>query len=216
MLSQTPLDIPSHFYPVLRAYIEERAGSFESIPSLRKDELAQVIPYIRERVSRSEPTKLTFICTHNSRRSHFAQIWAHVAAECYRIPGIETFSGGTEATAFNPRAVAALQRAGLEITSADSETGNPHYTVTFSQEEHALICFSKVYDSPPNPKHGYCAIMTCAQADEGCPIVHGCDSRIPIRYEDPKVADGTESEAYTYDLRSSQICTEMLYLMSLV
>lgn len=220
MSHNTSLNIPSQFNSVLQAYVEERITAFDSIPEARKDELMQVVRYIRERVALVEATKLTFICTHNSRRSQFAQIWAHVGSLCYRIPKLETFSGGTEVTEFNPSAIAALRRAGLIITAHSSEVANPKYGVRTSHEGEPLICFSKIYDSPPNPgqrsNQRYCAIMTCSHADEGCPVVHGCDFRIPIRYEDPKIADGTESEALTYDLRCAQISTEMLYLMSLV
>jgi arsenate reductase len=216
MSSQSSTQITRSFNPALTAYLEERLGSFDAIPPIRRDELAQVALYVRGRLSQGQPINLTFICTHNSRRSHLAQIWAHVASEWYQIKGIETFSGGTEATAFNPRAVAALQRAGLTISCANSTDKNPHYVVQTSEGAKPLICFSKVYDAPPNPTKGYCAIMTCSQADEACPIVAGCDLRIPIRYEDPKIADDTEFEAQKYDERSAQICTEMMFLMSLV
>src|SRR5690606_25567344 len=99
-------------YAELKRYLTEASNRFNMIPNDRKSELAKVADYVRERLSKSEPAKLTFICTHNSRRSHLSQIWAHVAAEYYGLVGVETFSGGTEATAFNPRAVAAMQRCG--------------------------------------------------------------------------------------------------------
>ena len=150
----------------------------------------------------------------NSRRSHLSQIWAQVAAEYFGISNVETFSGGTEATAFNPRAVAAMQRCGLKITTTNADTSNPHYEVRTHDEVKAQVCFSKVYDAPPNPTKGYCAIMTCSQADDACPLVMGCDLRMPIRYEDPKIADDTDQEASLYDERSRQICREMLFMMS--
>lgn len=204
------------FYPELKRYLTEATARFESIPVTRKSELAQVADYVRERVSKSQPAKLTFICTHNSRRSHLSQIWAQVAAEYYGLVGVETFSGGTEATAFNPRAVAAMQRCGLKIVADDPAATNPRYSVYTSDSSTPQICFSKAYGDPPNPSQGYCAVMTCSQADDACPLVMGCDLRMPIRYEDPKVADDTEFEAQRYDERSAQICSEMLYLMSLV
>lgn len=203
-------------YPKLLRYLNERTTEFESIPSDRKAELTQVADYVRERLAKSKPAKLTFICTHNSRRSHLSQIWAHVAAEYYALVGVETFSGGTEATAFNPRAVAAMQRCGLKIVADDPAATNPRYSVYTSDSATPQICFSKAYSDPPNPSKGYCAVMTCSQADDACPLVMGCDLRMPIRYEDPKVADDTEFEAQRYDERSAQICTEMLYMMSLV
>jgi arsenate reductase len=204
------------FYPLLQRYLTEATTRFQTIPLDRQTELTVVANYIRERVSKSEPARLTFICTHNSRRSHLSQIWAQVAAEYYGIAGVQTFSGGTEATAFNPRAVAALQRCGLKIVADDPQASNPRYRVSSSDSSTPQICFSKAYGDPPNPNTHYCAVMTCSQADDACPLVMGCDLRIPIRYEDPKVADDTEFEAQRYDERAAQICSEMLYMMSRV
>jgi arsenate reductase (thioredoxin) len=204
------------FFPALLQYLRNAQSQFDAIPNDRRGDLAKVSDYVRERLSKSEPAKLTFICTHNSRRSHLSQIWAQVAAEHYGLVGVETFSGGTEATAFNPRAVAAMQRCGLRIVADDAAATNPRYSVYTSDTAASQICFSKAYGDPPNPSKGYCAVMTCSQADDACPLVMGCDLRMPIRYEDPKVADDTEFEAQRYDERSAQICREMLYMMSRV
>lgn len=200
-------------FPALQNYVQLAAEQTHGLAAERRQALEQVADYIRQR-GPNEVTRLTFICTHNSRRSHLGQIWARVAAIHYGLPHIETFSGGTEATAFNPRAVAALRRSGLQITALDPTVTNPHYHVAFSDAWPALECFSKVYDAPPNPSQDYVAIMTCAEADQACPLVPGCDLRAPIRYEDPKVADDTPAEAERYDQRCQQICTEMLYLMA--
>jgi arsenate reductase len=206
----------STFYPQLKQYLAKAASDFGMIPSDRKNELAKVADYIRERLSNSQPALLTFICTHNSRRSHLSQIWAQVAAEFYGLKGVATYSGGTEATAFNPRAVAAMHRCGLKIVADDPSASNPRYSVFTSESASPQVCFSKAYGDAPNPSTGYCAVMTCSQADDACPLVMGCDLRMPIRYEDPKVADDTDLEAQRYDERSAQICGEMLYMMSLV
>lgn len=216
MLPKQPAPSASSFYPELLRYLGERVTKSEAIPSERKAKLAKVADYVRERLAKSEPAKLTFICTHNSRRSHLSQIWAQVAAEYYGLIGVETFSGGTEATAFNPRAVAAMQRCGLKIVADDPAVTNPRYSVYTSDWTSPQVCFSKLYDAPPNPLKNYCAVMTCSQADEACPLVMGCELRVPLRYDDPKVADDTVFEAQRYDERSAQICTEMLFMMSLV
>jgi arsenate reductase (thioredoxin) len=216
MTMKQPAPSASSLYPDLIQYLSARATEFDSIPCDRKADLAKVADYIRERVSNSMPVKLTFICTHNSRRSHLSQIWAQVAAEYYGLTGVETFSGGTEATAFNPRAVTAMQRCGLRIVADDPTATNPRYRVYTSDDAAPQVCFSKAYGDPPNPSNGYCAVMTCSQADDACPLVMGCDLRMPIRYEDPKVADDTEYEVHRYDERSVQICCEMLYMMSVV
>jgi arsenate reductase len=58
--------------------------------------------------------------------------------------------------------------------------------------------------------------MTCSHADENCPIAMGCDLRLPIRYDDPKISDDTPAEVATYDERCAQIAREMFYAMSRV
>ena len=69
-------------------------------------------------------------------------------------------------------------------------------------------------DDDFNPKSDFAAIMTCSQADEGCPFVPGAEKRIPITYEDPKAFDGTPEQAQKYRERSEQIATEMFYVFS--
>lgn len=197
-------------------FVAARINEFAQIEPERRAELESLAGYVRKRLAADQPVNLTFVCTHNSRRSHLSQLWAAVGAVHYGLEGIATFSGGTEATAMNPRTVEALRRAGMTIDADDVTAINPRYRVQFGAPETDETCFSKVYDESPNPTSGYAAVMTCSHADENCPLVRGCDFRIAIRYDDPKVADGTPAEAATYDERSRQIAREMLYLMSRV
>jgi arsenate reductase len=183
--------------------------------------LAQDPP--RERIRLLEPlaatiagadaVDLVFICTHNSRRSHMAQVWAQAAARHFGLEGVRTYSGGTEATAFNPAAVAALERAGFGIERRGEGDGdNPVYVVR-GEGDLVMECFSKTFTDAPNPQQGFTAVMTCSDADQACPIVPGAAHRFAIPYVDPKVADGTPAEAATYDARCAQIACEMLWVM---
>jgi len=199
----------------LRKYLDLRRAEFDQIPVERKEALQQVSQYICRSLASGDPARLTFICTHNSRRSHMGQLWALASAAYYEVGNVETFSGGTEATAFNPRAVAAMERAGFEAVKG-AESTNPKYQVRLGAEYPAQICFSKVYYAEPNPKKDYCAIMTCAQADKSCPMVRGASVRVSVPYDDPKSADGTAAETATYDERCAQIARETLYIFSLV
>lgn len=201
-------------YPNLQTYTSELESDFKSIPSTRKKELNEVADYIGTKLEKGETARLNFICTHNSRRSHLAQIWTAVAASHYQIQNVLTYSGGTEATAFNPRAVTALERAGLKIKKPGGK--NPKYQVQFDEDSEPLICFSKTFDDPFNPKSNFAAIMTCSDADENCPFVPGAEFRKPITYRDPKESDGTDHESEIYNERCKQIATEMFYMMSKV
>jgi hypothetical protein len=201
--------------PPVTEYIKARVAEFDQIPAERKAELRKLALYVHSQIAAKQEPKLLFICTHNSRRSHIAQIWAQTAALYYGVAPVQTFSGGTEATAFNPRAVAAMQRVGFDIQKT-SEGSNPVYQVRFSPSAEPLTVFSKVYDQPPNPKSGFAAVMTCANADKNCPVVNGASLRVPTHYEDPKSADGTPEESQVYDERTRQISREVLYMFSLV
>jgi arsenate reductase len=200
--------------PALQAYADSLPFEFEQIPEDRRNALRELADYIRGQKDGGNKVKLTFICTHNSRRSHMAQIWAATAAAYYGIDGVETYSGGTEATAFNPRAVAAMQRAGFEIDSTGE--ANPRYRVHFQQGDEGLMCFSKKYNDAANPQKDFAAIMTCSQADVECPYIPGAKFRLPLPYNDPKEADGTPAETGRYDERCRQIGREMMYAFSIL
>lgn len=199
-------------YPALQANVQALKQGFDAIPDERKKQLKKLALFIQSKQASGETAELTFICTHNSRRSHLSQLWAATAAAYYGVEGVKTHSGGTEATAFNPRAVAAVERAGFRVERPEGE--NPHYQVTFSDEAPAQECFSKKYDDPVNPSSGFAAVMTCSEADKNCPTVEGASLRVALPFVDPKEADGTPEEAATYDARSRQIGTEMFYLFS--
>ncbi len=179
----------------------------------RKTDLQVLIDYVQNKKDSNQVILLNFICTHNSRRSQFSQIWAYVAASYYNI-SIGSYSGGVEITAFNERAVASLERFGFKISSEG--TSNPIYNVSFDSETKPLEMFSKLYDDEVNPRENFAAIMTCSHADENCPFVAGCDKRIPIRYNDPKEFDDTPLEKSMYDYRSFEIACEMFYVFSKV
>ncbi len=201
-------------YRKLISTIEELKQGFDDISSDRKKLLCEVADFINNELDKNGTARLNFICTHNSRRSHLAQIWAQTAAAHYGIDGLETYSGGTEATAFNPNAVAAIERAGFEVENPAGK--NPKYNVRFSDDADPMICFSKTFDDPANPSKDFAAIMTCSDADVNCPFVPGAKFRKPVTYRDPKEADSTDREKETYEERCRQIGTEMLYMMSLV
>jgi len=197
----------------LVSYLGDRLTEVDRILADRRTTMEQLARFVVERVEAGQPALLTFICTHNSRRSHMAQLWAQTAAHYFGVDRVETYSGGTEATAFNPRAVAALQRAGFLI-DGQGEGGNPIYRVRWAESSAPMECFSKVYDRAPNPAEGFCAVMTCSAADSACPVVSGAGARIAIPFDDPKNFDGTDQETVKYDERCRQIAREMLYAFS--
>lgn len=183
------------------------------VPNERKPVLQSLVDYIQQKVNRNDEIRLNFICTHNSRRSHLSQIWAQTMAFHFGINNVFCYSGGTEATAMFPKVVETLVHQGFQIQQL-SETENPVYAVKFDDNQHPIICFSKAYFDDFNPKSGFGAIMTCNNADEGCPMVFGAEARFPIKYNDPKAFDGTELMNEKYAERSLQIASELYFVFS--
>ena len=194
-------------------YCQSLEKQFDQIPTFRKKELLRLGNYLVEKYTQDEIPQLIVICTHNSRRSHLGQIWLSVGADYYNLPEIKTFSGGTEATAFNPRAVAAIQKVGFSIHIEKEDVSNPLYHITWSKNQIPYPAFSKRYNEPLNPTKEFGAIMVCTSADEGCPIVAGCDFRIALPFDDPKAFDDTDLEIQKYDERCEQIGREMLFVL---
>jgi len=183
------------------------------IPAERKVLLDEMATYLQEKIVTGKEIHLNFICTHNSRRSQFSQIWAQTAAAFYGINAY-CYSGGVEVTAFNPRAVAAIQRDGFKVVKKEGE--NPVYFVLYSEKEEPIVTFSKVVDDAINATKEFAAVMTCDHADENCPFIPGAERRFPLRFEDPKAFDGTTLEEKMYSERSHQIGAELFYLFEKV
>ena len=190
-----------------------KSFDFKQISEERKAILQPLIDFIQTKADSNLGIRLNLICTHNSRRSHLSQVWAQTAAAYYDIKNVSCYSGGTEATALFPMVAQTLGDLGFKIKTLSEET-NPIYSIKYSANELPVIGFSKTYDDDFNPESGFAAIMTCSQADGGCPFIAGAEKRIPITFEDPKISDGTPQQKETYLKRSLQIGTEMFYVFS--
>ncbi|WP_452228340.1 MULTISPECIES: arsenate-mycothiol transferase ArsC [unclassified Lacinutrix] len=185
----------------------------QNIDTARKETLQPLVAYMQEKVNANQEIRINFICTHNSRRSHLSQVWAQTLAHHFKIKNVFCYSGGTEATALFPMVAETLKNTGFEIEKI-AATSNPIYSIKYAPNEHPIICFSKKLDANFNPKSKFAAIMTCSQADGGCPFIAGAEKRIPITFEDPKAFDNTPQQADKYNERSLQIATEMFYVFS--
>lgn len=184
-----------------------------TITEERKTVLQPLIDFIQHKVDQEQEIRINFICTHNSRRSHLSQIWAQTMANYFNIKNIFCYSGGTEATALFPMVAETLQNSGFQIQQI-SKNKNPVYSIKYADNEHPVIGFSKKLDDEFNPKSNFAAIMTCSQADGGCPFIAGAEKRIPITFDDPKAFDNTPQQAEKYKERSLQIATELFYVFS--
>lgn len=169
---------------------------------------------IAEHLKTNPKLTLLYVCTHNSRRSQFSQVWSAILTEKFGLDDkLDSASAGTEVTACNPRTVDSLKRSGIEfeLLKSSKDSTNPIYECSTPLKNSPIMLWSKtITDS--SIKKPIIAFMTCSDADENCPIVPGALHRIRLTYEDPKLSDGTPNEAQVYDTRSEQIASELSYL----
>jgi protein-tyrosine-phosphatase len=180
--------------------------------SISQERIAK-LDNLAELIKQHELTDLIFICTHNSRRSQFAQVAFQIACHEQSLT-IDVYSGGTEETSLNENALNAMLEAGIKIEKSDYDSenreANPIYILDVGEK--SIKLFSKKYDHEINPQIDFLAVMVCEEADADCPYVPGAKARYALPYQDPKHSDGSENTAEVYSESFKVISREMNYL----
>jgi arsenate reductase len=162
----------------LKLRLDAMASNLNQIPEARKEQLDSLALLAQKEQAAHGIVRFNFICTHNSRRSHIAQLWAWAAASYVQFKDAEFYSGGVEVTSFNPRAIEVMRRAGFIISQGNGD--NPQYEVKLDEHGSGTLCFSKTYDDAVNPKSAFIAVMVCTDAEQNCPFVGGASHRVSI------------------------------------
>lgn len=177
----------------------------------RKQKLLQLSKYLNEQDGKE--IGINFICTHNSRRSQLAQVWAQTAAHFFGLKNITSYSGGTESTAIYPQVLETLKEAGFEISILDLAI-NPTYEIKFAKGAPSIKALSKEYNHKMNPKNNFVSVVTCSEAEKNCPFVPGAKKRFSMKYEDPKAYDNTSRKVEKYFETSMEIANELFFVFS--
>jgi arsenate reductase len=180
----------------------------EPLSSARLETTKAVSRAIQAKINAGQSIRLNFICTHNSRRSHFAQIWAACFAQLFKVPHFYSYSAGTAATALYKTVSETLQKQGFEVNLLSSGA-NPLYTFKCAPNASPSLAFSKNLEHPINPKTNFVAIMTCSHANEACPVVRGAEARFALPYSDPKAFDHSPEKEQAYQNTSLSIAREL-------
>jgi thioredoxin type arsenate reductase len=118
-------------------------------------------------MSLDKKKRVLFLCTGNSCRSQMAEGWLkHLGGDKY-----EVFSAGIEAHGKNPRAIAAMKDAGIDISNQASEV----IDIAILESLDLLV-------------------TVCSHADAHCPIFSMKGKREHWPFDDPAKASGTEEE----------------------
>jgi arsenate reductase len=201
----------SALFPKIETYI--RSLSIDQINASRITKLEELAGLIQHQLDQFKAVKLVFVCTHNSRRSQFAQVWTQVLASYFKLEGIQCASAGTESTALYPRVAETLENIGF-MMEKESVPQNPRYYIKYSTAVKVFEFYSKTIDEIPTSKNGFVAIMVCTDADENCPYIPEATARFALPYNDPKEYDGSSVAEEEYEKTSRSIATEMYYLLS--
>lgn len=110
---------------------------------------------------------LLFLCTGNSCRSQMAEGWARQLAPS----DIQVQSAGIEAHGKNPRAIAVMAEAGVDIAQQES-----------TKLTAAMLAWADV------------VVTVCGHADEHCPVLPAGVNKIHWPLNDPAKAKGSEEE----------------------
>jgi arsenate reductase len=114
-----------------------------------------------------ETLNVLYLCTGNSCRSQIAEGWTRLIGNGW----VEVQSAGIEAHGKNPRAIAIMEDAGIDISNQES---------TIVSDE-MLRCADVV-------------VTVCGHADEQCPILPPGVNKVHWPLTDPAKATGTEEE----------------------
>jgi len=114
-----------------------------------------------------KPFNILFLCTGNSCRSQMAEGWA----KSFGSALFEIQSAGIEAHGKNPRAIAVMKEAGVDIAQQES---------------------TRVTDSMLNDAD--LVVTVCGHADEHCPVLPAGVKKEHWPLDDPAKATGTEAD----------------------
>lgn len=115
----------------------------------------------------AEPIGILFLCTGNSCRSQMAEGWARYLGG----DRLEVESAGIEAHGKNPRAIAIMAEAGIDISGQES-------TIVSD----AMLNRADV------------VVTVCGHADEQCPVLPAGTKKIHWPLSDPAKASGSEEQ----------------------
>jgi len=109
---------------------------------------------------------ILFLCTGNSCRSQIAEGWGRQLSRTH-----EFRSAGIEAHGKNPRAIAVMQEAGVDISDQES-----------TRLTDAMLDWSGL------------VVTVCGRADEHCPVLPAGKRKLHWPLDDPAKATGSEEE----------------------
>ena len=142
---------------------------------------------------------IVFVCTHNSRRSIYCEVWGKIIANKYS-KNINFYSAGTKKTSVYGEVIKSFSRLGIK------SKGN-----IIQYKEKSILLKSKTLEEIQLDK--FICIFTCSKAERSCPIDTRSVVNIPLLFDDPKKFDGLKNERIEYQKTCSQIAEKINFIL---
>jgi ArsR family transcriptional regulator, arsenate/arsenite/antimonite-responsive transcriptional repressor / arsenate reductase (thioredoxin) len=133
------------------------------------------------------PTRILFLCTHNSARSQMAE--GLLRAKRGTRP-IEVASAGDQPGTLHPAAIATMRDVGIDISAQSSK-----HLDSFRGQHFDII------------------VTVCDQVREHCPVFPGIPDAIHWSIPDPSPATGTPTEVETFRRTATQLAVRVDHLL---
>ncbi len=135
------------------------------------------------------PTRVLFLCTHNSARSQMAEaILRHVGGG-----RVEAYSAGTEATEINPVARETMQAR--------------HIPMDGQRSKHLAEYRGQKFDY---------VVTVCDRAKETCPLFPGDPEQIHWSFPDPAAVVGAKEKRAAFERTATELTTRINHLLLLI
>ncbi|WCL82513.1 phosphatase [Saprospira sp. CCB-QB6] len=184
-------------YPKLLKQIEQLEKEVADYPV---DRFASIIAALRAAPKNSQ---LYFVCRHNSRRSQFAEFWAHLFNHYFGL-NFQIYSAGTVAGPLAPQTTACLQQLGFSLVGG----------YLYWAENQGSQLKTKLWAIEGQSEQPIYAFMLCSEVEADCPYLPEAYQRFSLPYEDPSKMDGRAQAAFVYRQRAQEIGRDLFYIFS--
>jgi protein-tyrosine-phosphatase len=135
------------------------------------------------------PTRVLFLCTHNSARSQMAEaILRHMSKG-----QVEAYSAGNEPSQLHPFAIQAMDERGIDIRGQRSK----HLSEYLGQQFDYIV-------------------TVCDLARESCPVFPGDPERIHWSFPDPAAVEGVDARRRAFQTTATELTTRINFLLVLI
>ena len=179
-------------------YLNKISSEDISLSEARREQVEEIERGIKRLFVSHDSLNIVFLCTHNSRRSQFAEFFGRAWVNYFDIAHMEVYSAGVELTQVHNHVADALDEAGFLVSRSPIAMGNQYPIVLMGSDRISRQLYSKTISDELLPKYDFITIAVCDHAAESCPIMPGSLGRFVLPFTDPGKYDDTSNALSHY------------------